>query len=162
MRPSHSRSMPPDPFLTAFRGSFTSALRWHQLDSLWGRVDERADLGWYLYAVGEPPPAVPADAERVRTFVAQIDTLLRAEHQEDFCGIVYADDPAAPCLIKIYDPHQPGGLLRLQHQSAPAGVGDEPVAPLRLARHPGSPRQPASLVAQPVRLGPSMPVGGQL
>jgi hypothetical protein len=108
MSASPAQSTPSDPFLAAFRGSFTSALRWHQLDALWGRVGERADLGWYLYAVGEPPPGAPADAGRVRTFVAEIDALLRAEHKEDFCGIVYADDPAAPSLIKIYDPHHLG------------------------------------------------------
>ena len=97
-----------DPFLTAFRGSFTSALRWHQLDSLWERVRERAGAGWYLYHVGDEPPAQPADAARVETFVAEIDTLLRAEHKEDYCGIVYADDTASPSLIKIYDPHHLG------------------------------------------------------
>jgi hypothetical protein len=67
MSASPGQSTPSDPFLAAFRGSFTSALRWHQLDALWGRVDERAGLGWYLYAVGEPPPGVPADAGQVRT-----------------------------------------------------------------------------------------------
>jgi hypothetical protein len=58
---------PEGPFLTAFRDSFTAALRWHQLDAL-----------------------------------------LRAEHQEDYCGIVYADDPQTPTLVKIYDPHHLG------------------------------------------------------
>lgn len=97
-----------EPFLTAFRGSFTSALRWPQLDALWERVRERAEAGWYLYAVGEPPPAEPSGAERVLTFVEEIDRLLRAEHKEDYCGIVYADDPTAPSFIKIYDPHNLG------------------------------------------------------
>ena len=97
-----------DSFLTAFRGSFTSALRWPHLDALWERVRERADAGWYLYAIGEPPPEAPADAGQVQRFVAEIDDLLRREHDEDFCGIVYADDLAAPALIKIYDPNNLG------------------------------------------------------
>lgn len=95
-------------FLQAFRGSFTSALRWHQLDALWERLRERADAGWYLYAVGEPPPLAPATASEVLIFVTEIDQLLRREHKEDYCGIVYADDPAAPRFIKIYDPHNLG------------------------------------------------------
>ena len=41
-------------------------------------------------------------------FVDEIDRLLRAEHDEDFCGIVYADDLGAPALIKIYDPNNLG------------------------------------------------------
>lgn len=97
-----------EPFLQAFRGSFTSALRWHQLDTLWMRLRERADAGWYLYAVGEPPPKTPASAAEVLTFVTEIDRLLRREHKEDYCGIVYADDPGAPRFIKIYDPHNLG------------------------------------------------------
>lgn len=99
---------PDEPFLTAFRGSFTSALRWPQLDALWERIRERADAGWYLYAVGEPPPTEPADTEQVLTFINEIDQLLRAEHRESYCGIVYADDPAAPTFVKIYDPHNLG------------------------------------------------------
>ena len=98
----------PDPFLVAFRGSFTSALRWHQLDALWERVRAAAGDGWYLYAIGEPPPAEPADAAGVERFVTEIDRLLRTEHDEDYCGIVYADDPASPAFIKIYDPNNLG------------------------------------------------------
>jgi hypothetical protein len=104
----HTTDQAIDPFLRAFRGSFTSALRWPQLDDLWQRVRERAGAGWYLYAVGEAPPTTPSDAARVDTFVAEIDKLLRGEHDEDYCGIVYADDPRAPTFIKIYDPHNLG------------------------------------------------------
>jgi hypothetical protein len=95
-------------FIQAFRGSFTSALRWHQLDGLWGRVRAHADEGWYIYAVGTAPPAHPSSGEDVRAFVGEIDTLLRKEHEEDYCGIVYADDLQRPAFIKIYDPHNLG------------------------------------------------------
>lgn len=97
-----------DPFLSAWRGSFTSALRWPQLDALWERVRANADAGWYLYAVGEPPPSAPAPAAQVLTFIAELDALLRTEHAHDYCGIVYADDLSAPTLIKIYDPNHLG------------------------------------------------------
>jgi hypothetical protein len=95
-------------YLQAFRGSFTSALRWHHLDDLWEVV--RADAGgdWYLYAVGESPPALPSEAAQVVKFVDEIDRLLRAEHDENYCGIVYADDLKAPAMIKIYDPNNLG------------------------------------------------------
>jgi hypothetical protein len=95
-------------FMAAWRSSFTSALRWHHLDALWERIGERADAGCFLYAVGEAPPTVPATAERVRTFIRELDALLRAEHREDYCGIVYADDLTIPTLVKVYDPHHLG------------------------------------------------------
>jgi len=95
-------------FLRAFRGSFTSALRWHQLDALWEVLRADANGGWYLYAVGEPPPEAPADAVQVRRFIEEIDALLRREHDEDYCGIVYADDRERPAFVKIYDPNNLG------------------------------------------------------
>lgn len=104
----HTTDQATAPFLRAFRGSFTSALRWPQLDDLWQRVRERAGVGWYLYAIGAAPPTAPSDAAQVDTFVAEIDKLLRREHHEDYCGIVYADDPKAPTFIKIYDPNNLG------------------------------------------------------
>jgi len=104
----HTTDQATVPFLRAFRGSFTSALRWPQLDDLWQQVRERAGAGWYLYAIGEAPPMAPSDAAQVDTFVAEIDKLLRREHDEDYCGIVYADDPKAPTFVKIYDPHNLG------------------------------------------------------
>jgi hypothetical protein len=107
--PSHDpESAVRDSFLAAFRGSFTSALRWHHLDALWERVYADADGGWFVYAVGEAPPKAPADQQRVRMFVTEIDRLLRQDHAEDYCGIVYADDLQQPRFIKIYDPNNLG------------------------------------------------------
>ena len=95
-------------YLQAFRGSFTSALRWHHLDALWERLRVDADGHWYIYAVGEPPPEVSVNAADFNHFITEIDRLLRAEHDEAFCGIVYADDLQSPGFVKIYDPHNLG------------------------------------------------------
>lgn len=94
-------------YLQAFRGSFTSTLRWPQLDALWERLREAPD-GWYVYAVGEAPPTQPTEPERLLAFIDEIDALLRREHDEDYCGIVYADVPARPTMIKIFDPNNLG------------------------------------------------------
>jgi hypothetical protein len=95
-------------FLSAFRGSFTSALRWHHLDALWGTLRTQADGHWYIYAIGEPPPETPATSEQLLHFISEIDELLRREHNEEYCGIVYADDLSHPTFIKIYDPNNLG------------------------------------------------------
>lgn len=96
------------PYLEAFRGSFTGMLRWPQLDALWQTLRQQEDKQWYIYAVGEPPPERPASREQLETFLREIDALLRKEHDEDYCGIVYADNPADPAFIKIYDPNNLG------------------------------------------------------
>lgn len=94
-------------YLNAFRGSFTSALRWYHLDDLWRRV-RRNPQGWYVYAIGEPPPQQVASAEEFTHFINQVDQLLRTEHDEDYCGIVYADNLQTPAMIKVYDPNNLG------------------------------------------------------
>jgi hypothetical protein len=37
-----------------------------------------------------------------------VDQLLRSEHDEDYCGIVYVDAPEDPRLVKIFDPNHLG------------------------------------------------------
>ena len=95
-------------FVGAFSGSFVSLLRWPQLDAFWDVLRGVADQGWYIYAVGEPPPVTPASSAEVQRFIEEIDTLLRAEHREDYCGIVYVDNRDQPTFIKIYDPNNLG------------------------------------------------------
>lgn len=95
-----------DAFDALYGGPLAGVVTWEQLSALWARVDPGA--GWYLYAPGEAVPAAPADAQDVRRFIERLDALLRREHREAYCGIVYADDLASPRLIKIYDPNHLG------------------------------------------------------
>jgi hypothetical protein len=95
-------------YLKIFKGSFTSALRWPQLDDLWRVVKADANSGWYIYAIGDPPPEESVNEAKLVTFIDRIDELLRREHDENYCGIVYADDLVRPSFIKIYDPNNLG------------------------------------------------------
>jgi hypothetical protein len=97
-----------DAFQTAFRGSFTSLMSWSQLDTFWETVRTRAGAGWYIYCIGEPVPATPVDADGVDRFIARVDTLLKRDHDEDYCGIVYTDSKTEPTFIKIFDPNNLG------------------------------------------------------
>ena len=94
-------------FQARLHGSFSNILTWDQLATLWSVVRSRPE-GWYVYAIGEAPPAEPASAAALDRFVLEIDVLLRREHREDYCGIVYVDDRSEPTFIKIFDPHNLG------------------------------------------------------
>ncbi len=107
-RPANVINTPTPTYLQAFRGSFTNLLRWHDLDAFWLVLDKLADANWYIYAIGEAVPTSPVTAEQVRTFIREIDKLLREEHEEDYCGIVYVDNKTNPSFIKIYDPNNLG------------------------------------------------------
>ena len=95
-------------FLDAFRGNFTSVMRWHQLDEFWASLKNQVDDAWYVYAVGETPPEIPMSKSNVLEFIDEIDGLLRKEHDEDYCGIVYIDNKETPTYIKIFDPNNLG------------------------------------------------------
>lgn len=95
-------------FREAFKGSFSGILRWKQLDDLWARLRADASGDWYLYAVGETPPTDTIDEPALLRFLDEADALLRREHAEDYCGIVYVDNTEAPSFVKIFDPNNLG------------------------------------------------------
>ncbi len=125
-------------FDAVFNGRLYSLLAWSQLDAFWGRIDPEA--GWFVYALGEARPETPADAAHVTAFLREIDGLLRREHHEDYCGIVYADDLESPSLVKIYDPNHLGSSCGASgHHILPGWV---------LSRMPPSDLSPSHLVPQ--------------
>ncbi len=95
-------------FSEQFRGNFVSLLSWEQLAAFWEVVKAHADAGWYVYSIGETPPQTPQSAAQVQKFVVEVDALLRRDHDEDYCGIVYTDSKTEPTFIKIFDPNNLG------------------------------------------------------
>lgn len=96
------------PFLEKFQGRLAGILRWDQLDELWQTIQSAKTDDWYVYHIGEPPPQTSCNPEQFHHFVQEIDKLLRHDHQEDYCGIVYVDDKTEPEFVKIYDPNNLG------------------------------------------------------
>ena len=95
-------------YLNAFKGRFTSLMRWEHLDDFWETLKSQLDDSWYIYAVGEAAPEQTSSAEQLEAFINEVDQLLRTEHDEDYCAIVYADDHQQPGFIKIFDPNNLG------------------------------------------------------
>ena len=113
-------SSPTTEFQRLYTGRVWSVLSWDQLTALWQRIDPGA--GWYLQAVGvAPAPTIEADAATVSAFIERVDALLRADHHESYCGIVYADDLENPRLIKIYDPNHLGSSCGSSKTPHPPG-----------------------------------------
>ncbi len=100
-------SITEDAYLQKYRGFLSGVLKWDDLSQLWETVLQQQQ-SWFIYAVGETPPNTPATPEQLDKFIQSIDELLRKEHAEDYCGIVYVDDMKMPALVKIYDPDNLG------------------------------------------------------
>jgi hypothetical protein len=97
-----------NPYFKAYNGKLIGIRKWEDLDDLWVTMRGVAAQGWYVYAVGEAPPREPVLAEKLNAFMIEINALLRREHEEDYCGIVYVDDVETPRFVKIYDPNNLG------------------------------------------------------
>jgi hypothetical protein len=146
-----TENSPTTAFQRLYRGRVWAVMGWDQLTALWQRIDPAA--GWYLQAVGvdgprrgvpvtqsAPAPTITsaADALAVSAFIERIDALLRAEHHESYCGIVYVDDFDNPRLIKIYDPNNLGSSCGSSNNPPLPGwimsrVPPDPIIPLRQA-----------------------------
>jgi len=112
-------SIPKTLFQQRYHGRFLGILSWQQLDELWDRVRAHPE-GWYIYFIGETLPTIPVSVDVLHQFLQEIDKLLHAEHDHDYCGIVYADDCDNPTLIKIFDPH---------HLGVSCGIGQTVILP---------------------------------
>ncbi len=95
-------------FKKACAGRFISIMSWDELAQFWERLKARSAQDWYIYATDNAPPNTTVDSRAFCDFVNEIDTLLRAQHEEDYCSIVFVDSMSAPSILKIYDPNNLG------------------------------------------------------
>ena len=122
----------PTAFHARLKGAFKGMLQWQHLDDLW----ERVKCGtWYIYQLGEAVPTTPLSGEELAHRIDALDTLLRQEHDYDYCGIVYADDAEQPTLIKVYDPNNMGSACSGNAAPSPPGWILSTTPPARIEIH---------------------------
>ncbi len=126
-------------YCRSFFGRFTAIRQWDDLAIFWDVLRQQPD-GWYVYAPGEVPPDTPASKEKLLTFVLEVDALLRRDHHEDYCNIVYVDHREKPEFIKIYDPNNLGVTCGFSDNPPLPGWALSRLAPIDL---PSAMPQPA-------------------
>ena len=102
-------------FLQQYNGYLSGVMQWQDLSKLWETIRNNPQP-WYVYAVGDDVPETPVNSEQLDAFIDSIDHLLRQEHDQDYCGIVYTDSPDSPSLVKIYDPNNLGVVCGFSEQ----------------------------------------------
>lgn len=131
-------------FETKLNGTLYGLMQWRDWDALRARLQAAGDAPWYAYAVGDVLPEVPITSTALAGFLTEIDALLRRDHDEDYLGIVYVDDPEAPSLVKIYDPNNLGSTCGSIGFKVPPGwilSQDMPKAIAAVAPLPGNRRR---------------------
>ncbi len=96
-------------FFKKFHGSLRNLLTWADWDAFLAQLYLQSE-GWYVYVLAETVPSAPLSASDFQIFLQEINQLLKKEHQEKYCGIVYVDSLTAPTLVKIYDPNHLGAV----------------------------------------------------
>ena len=94
--------------MSLYQGPLQGIMQWSDLDDLWQVLQQQSDKQWYVYHVGDDTPQSTASPEQFARFIKEMDALLHQEHEEQYCGIVYTNDPKDPALVKIYDPNNLG------------------------------------------------------
>ena len=94
-------------FEEELNGRFEGILRWPDLDKLWLQV-KASEMPWFIYEVGMDVPDTPIAPEKLDEEIDAIDKILRDNHDEDYCGIVYVDDLDVPTLVKVFGPKNLG------------------------------------------------------
>jgi len=89
-------------YLEQYKSGFYGILQWEDLDELWEKL--KKDKDWYVYQIGEIPPESVFDEKEFNHYINNLDQLLREEHTERYCGIVYTDHKEKPNFVKVYDP----------------------------------------------------------
>lgn len=100
------KTAPPN-FEQRLNGRFEGVLRWPDLDKLWVQV-KASNLPWYIYEVGMDVPATQISEDDLGGEISAIDKILRDNHKEDYCGIVYVDNKEEPTLVKVFGPKNLG------------------------------------------------------
>lgn len=95
-------------YMKSFKGSFRGIKSWDDLSQFWNNLRQQNSGQWYVYATDQRPPTMPLTKDELEAFILLADKELRDKHEEDYCGIVYADSIDKPEFIKIYDPNNLG------------------------------------------------------
>lgn len=113
-------------YMQAFKGYFRGLKGWDDLSRFWETLRQHNQGQWYVYTTGQRPPASPLSRTDLEAFILLADQELRTQHEEDYCGIVYADNTEVPTFIKVYDPKNLGVVC---------GFSDNPPLPKWVLSH---------------------------
>jgi hypothetical protein len=63
---------------------------------------------WYLYNTSKVVPKTVVNANDFLNAINNIKKVIKSEHQERYCGIVYTNDLNNPDFVKIFHPNNLG------------------------------------------------------
>lgn len=95
-------------YLTQFQGRFIGIMQRQDCNVLLEKLIANPTNDWYFYDTLTTVPQATMSADEFVKSLTLIHGILKTEHQERYCGIVYVDDLESPSFIKIFNPKNLG------------------------------------------------------
>ncbi|CAC9580802.1 hypothetical protein [uncultured Gammaproteobacteria bacterium] len=94
-------------YLAQFQDRFIGIMQWEDCHALFEKLSNNSN-DWYLYNTSKVVPKTVVNANDFLNAINNIKKVIKSEHQERYCGIVYTNDLNNPDFVKIFHPNNLG------------------------------------------------------
>ncbi|CAB9539579.1 hypothetical protein BROOK1789B_713 [Bathymodiolus brooksi thiotrophic gill symbiont] len=94
-------------YLAQFQDRFIGIMQWEDCHALFEKLSNNPN-DWYLYNTSKVVPKTVVNANDFLNAINNIKKVIKSEHQERYCGIVYTNDLNNPDFVKIFHPNNLG------------------------------------------------------
>ena len=91
-------------YLEKFQGRFHGILKWDDFENFWQILKNQSD-DWFFYDLNLNPPK---STQKISIPLDEIYKIIKEQHKERYCGIVYSDDLKRHLMIKVFHPKNLG------------------------------------------------------
>lgn len=94
-------------YIERFKGRFIGIMQWDDCHTLFEKLHDNPN-DWYLYDTLKVAPKMVTNANEFINTLNNINKIIKSEHRERYCGIVYTNDLDKPDFVKIFHPNNLG------------------------------------------------------
>ncbi|CAB5495838.1 hypothetical protein THERMOT_387 [Bathymodiolus thermophilus thioautotrophic gill symbiont] len=94
-------------YLAQFQGRFIGIMQWDDCRALFDKLSSNPN-DWYVYDTSKVVPKTVTNTNDFLDTINNIKKIIKSEHQERYCGIVYTNDLDNPDFVKIFHPNNLG------------------------------------------------------
>ncbi|CAB5502790.1 hypothetical protein [Bathymodiolus thermophilus thioautotrophic gill symbiont] len=94
-------------YLAQFQGRFIGIMQWDDCRALFDKLSSNPN-DWYVYDTSKVAPKTVTNTNDFLDTINNIKKIIKSEHQERYCGIVYTNNLDNPDFVKIFHPNNLG------------------------------------------------------
>jgi len=94
-------------FIERFNGRFNGIMNLEECFEFFNNLKSNP-CDWYLYDTDKSPSVETLSKESFIQSIEEIKNIIKTDHSESYCGLVYVDDLNNPEFFKIFHPKNMG------------------------------------------------------